>query len=409
MPRLFLRFSDSADAVDWLVRAGDGATKEGCARGDDLAAVVGDEAPWAADPGNVVAFVPAAELLALSCRIPGRSEAQLRRAAPYAVEEFLTEDVDTMHVACGTLARNEPVRCLVMPRTRVGDYVARLEAAGIAPGWMTADAMALPATSNSATVLFDGDAALVRTANQIASVDAPNLASALEAARTDFGEGDEQPLLRQVNGALSAIELTAAGFAQVESVSLERSILDYLATNFDAAKAINLLQGDFAARRRASAAWERWRPVAATACVGLAIAAIALALEGFWAAYRADALRTEARALYREIYGVERAPTDPAMRMRLRMGGAQEETVGFHRLAGNLGISLQELAGRYELLSLSYSERSGLGAEVVVPDYDSLEKLEVALAGRAVDLDVVSAELFEQRVRTNLRINEGGG
>lgn len=414
MSRLFLRIAASADAVEWLARGedeqqGDGASVEGCAPVDELADVLAEEAPWAVD-SEVVVFVPAAELLALSCHIPGRSETQRRRAAPYAVEEFLTEDIETMHVACGELVRNEPVRCLVMPRGRLQSYLALLESAGIAPTFMTADAMALPATPTSANVLFDGDIALVRTAKQIASVDVPNLAAALQAVRTEFAE-EEQPLLRQINGTLSEIELTAAGFApqQVESLPLGGSLLGFLASAFDAADAINLLQGEFVAKRRAKAAWAPWRPVTVTTGVGLAVAVVALVAEGFWAAQRADALRSDAQALYRDIYGVEQAPANPAARMRLRLGGAPAETVGFHRLVGNLGSSLQELAGRYELRSLSYSERTGLGAEVIVPDYDSLEKIELALAERTVDLDVVSAELFEERVRTNLRINDGRG
>lgn len=414
MSRLFLRFAASADAVEWLACAdgeeGEGATVEGCTPVDELADALAELAPWAANAGDVVVFVPAAELLALSCEIPGRSETQRRRAAPYAVEEFLTEDIETMHVACGELVRNEPVRCLVIPRARVQSYLTLLESAGIAPAFMTADAMALPVAPASANVLFDGDVALVRTDNQIASVDVPNLAAALEAVRMDFDE-EEQPLLRQINGKLSEIELTAAGFAagHVESLPLEGSLLGFLASAFDAANAINLLQGDFAARRRTHAAWAPWRPVAVTTGVGLAIAVVVLVAEGFWATQRANALREDAQALYRDIYGVAQAPANPALRMRMRLGGAPAETVGFHRLVGNLGTSLQQLAGRYELRSLSYSERIGLGAEVIVPDYDSLEKIEVALAERTVDLDVVSAELFEERVRTNLRINDGRG
>ena len=358
MSRLFLRFAASADAVEWLACAdgeeGEGATVEGCTHVDELADALAELAPWAANAGDVVVFVPAAELLALSCEIPGRSETQRRRAAPYAVEEFLTEDIETMHVACGELVRNEPVRCLVIPRARVQSYLTLLESAGIAPAFMTADAMALPVAPASANVLFDGDVALVRTDNQIASVDVPNLAAALEAVRMDFDE-EEQPLLRQINGTLSEIELTAAGFAagHVESLPLEGSLLGFLASAFDAANAINLLQGDFAARRRTHAAWAPWRPVAVTTGVGLAIAVVVLVAEGFWATQRANALREDAQALYRDIYGVERAPANPAVRMRMRLGGAPAETVGFHRLVGNLGTSLQQLAGRYDRLRSS--------------------------------------------------------
>ncbi len=416
MPRLFLRFDGLTKrtddgfevGVDWLVRGDDGtAIAEGHADASQLVAVIEGEAPWAREPAHVVVLVPTAEILALSCQVPGRNVAQLRRAAPYAVEEFITEDIDAMHVACGELARNEPVRSLVASRRSIEDWRACLSAAAVTPGFMTADAMALPAGANRVSVLFEEETALVRTSEQIASVDVPNLAAVLEGVR---GEDVDRPaMLCQINGTLSEIDLSQSGFApaEVENVPLEESLLSYLANSFDDAQAINILQGDFAVKRRGDASWMRWRSVAAGAGVWGVIALIFLAAEGFWAAHQADEFRQQAAQLYRDIYDVERVPGNPATRMRLRLGEAATISQGFHRLLANLGTALQEIGGRYDLQSLSYSERGGLGADMIVADYDALDRLEAELARRGFDLEVVSAEQHEARVRANLRIADG--
>ncbi len=419
MSRLFLRFTEplpdadeqtpSAD-VEWLVLGDDGAVAaEGSTNLDALGTVAEQCQPWVDDPAKVVVLISTSEALALSCRVPGRNAAQLRRAAPYAVEEFITEDIDAMHVACGALARGAPLRCLVAPRESVAGYLACLQSAGIRPGWMTTDAMALPIAPDVVTILYLGDTALVRTMDQTACVDLANLPPILDSVRSGF-DSTQEPQLRQINGTLSDVYLSQAEFApaQIENLTFDGSLLAYLASALDAASAINLLQGDFTPKRAPGGAWARWRAVAAGAGVWLAVALTLLVAEGLWATYRADALREEAEQIYRDIYDVERVSGNPAARMRFRLGQAPATKVGFHHLLGNLGTSLQQLAGSYELTSLSYSERSGLGAEVIVPNYDALETLQDSLAQRGVELEVVSAEQEQERVRTNLRMVEGG-
>ena len=415
MPRLFIRFDGAlvrtdADAfdveTDWLVCDDAGSmTAQGRTDGNDLAAVVAREAPWATDSTRVVVFVPTAEVVGLRCDVPGRSAAQLRRAARYAVEPFIAEDIDTMHVACGALARHEPVRCLVVPRRTMTDWLKCLTSVGIAPGYITPDAMALPSVPNGVTVLYDGDSALVRTTDEIASIDLANLGPTLETLRSGFDES-ASPMLRQVNGTLSEVELRAGGFAaaEVHDVPVEDSLLAFLAASFELGDAIDLLQGEFTVKRRATGAWMRWRPAAALAAGWLALAAVITGAQGFWANQRADGYREQAIALYREIYGVERAPGNPATRMRVRLGQAPETRLGFQRVLGYLGVALSELSERYELRSVSYNERSGFGADVVVADYEVLDQLKLALGRQGLDLEIVSAEQHEDRARASIRI-----
>ena len=414
MLRLFVRFASPVERaddgaldadVDWLIcDDADGVKTQGRTDGAGLATLIADDAPWATDPARVVAFVPTAEVVALRCEVPGRTAAQLRRAARYAVEPFLTEDIDTMHVACGALTRHEPVRCLVTPRAAMRNWLDVLGDAGIAPGCMTPEAMALPAGANAIAVLYDGEDALLRTGDQVASIDAANLATTLMSLRADLDEADGVTL-HQVNGSLAPVDLRAAGFAidEVEDVGSHGSVLADLASAFDSRFAIDLLQGEFTVKR-AAGTWARWRPAAILAGAWLVLGLVVAAAQGLWANHRADGYRAEAVALYRDIYGVERAPGNPATRMRVRLGQAPETRLGFHRLLGHLGVALSDLSGQYELRSVSYSERGGFGADVLVADYDVLDELKTALGERGLDLEIVSAEQHEDRARASIRI-----
>lgn len=433
MPRLFVAFpEDQADAgIEWLVRGDDGEVAGyGYAGDGELLALIEGEAQWTPNaPDDVVVFVPASEAVALSCTVPGRNPNQIRRAAPYAIEEYLTGDIEEMHVACGPIARNAPVRCLVAPHARMADWLGRLEAVGIVPGILTADALALPSEPNLVCALFrDDGTALVRTTEQTASLDVPNLAAALAMLHEDAngdepaagereggiphgkGEGGSEARLRQINGALGDAELVLTGFApaRIETVEVGDTPLQALSATFDSANAIDLLQGDYAVKRRAGGHWAQWRSVAAGAGAWFALALVLFAAQGLWAARQADALRAEANEIYREVYDARRVPGNPATRMRLRLGQAPADAATFHRLAAIFAAALGQLGDAYQLLSLSYSERSGFGGEVVVADYDALEEMRQAFAGQGFDLVVVSAEQHDSRVRANLRITAGG-
>ena len=417
MLRLFVRFTSPVGLPDGALDAridcvvwddADGVKTQGRTDAAGLATLIAEEAPWATDPARVVAFVPTAEVVALRCEVPGRTAAQLRRAARYAVEPFITEDIDTMHVACGALTRHEPVHCLVTTRDAMRAWLNVLGNAGLVPGCMTPEAMALPADGRTIAVLYDGEDALVRAGDQVASIDAANLAAALVSLRAELDEADGV-LLHQVNGGLSAVDLRAAGFAideveEVEEVGSQGSVLGELARSFDARAAIDLLQGEFTVKRRANGAWARWRPAAVLAGAWLVLGLLVAGAQGLWANRQADGYRAQAVALYREIYGVDRAPGNPATRMRVRLGQAPETRLGFHRLLGHLGVALSDLAGKYELRSVSYTERGGFGADVLVADYDVLDELKATLAARGLDLEIVSAEQHEDRARASIRL-----
>lgn len=409
MARLFLHYrsmtneNHSDPDVDWLVRGDDGTDVEGHVPLSALAEVVETHAVWADDPDNVVLFVPTDDVLAVTCEVPGRNTNQIRRAVPYAVEEFIADDIDTMHVACAELRRGEPVNALIATRERVRQWLSGVSETGAAPGYMTADALALARDDDRVVALIDGDRVLLRAGSQIASVDRPNLVTALGALRGGLGE---QAALQVVNGVLSDAELRGGGFAtdEVEHLVLDQSLLGYLASEFEAGQGINLLQGDFTVLRRSRGVWARWRSVAAAAGVWLAIGLGFLFAQGIWANHHADRLHSQAVELYREIFQVERVVGNPADRMRRQLGQTPSTAPGFHDLMGRLGVGLEQIVGRHEARRLQYSARRGLDAELVVDDDAVLEKLGAILREQGLNMEVLSTDAAQTGGRIGARV-----
>lgn len=392
--------------VDYLVRDDDGMTQavgQTDARG--LAQFVETNAPWAEDPARVVVLVPVSDVLSASCMVPGRSIAQMRRAVPYAVEEFVADDIDTMQVACADLVRNQVVNCLVAPRSSVEDWLAFLAETGIRPGFLTADAMALANDANVVNVLFEDDHALVRSAEQMAGVDLPNVADVL--AGVADGDPDGPRVLRLINGTAADLPgLDVEGF-EVEEVPVATSVLDFLAGEFDG-QAVNLLQGDYAVRRRPTGAWSRWRPVAAVAGIWFLVGLALLAAQGFWADYRASRFQEQAVDLYRTLYGVDRVAGNPAARMRRLLGQTTGTDESFHGLTGQFGEGLSEIRGQYELRGVTYSTRRGLDADLVVVDDAVLERLGASLRRQGLDMEVISTDSAQSGGRIGARLRVSG-
>ncbi|MDE0659496.1 MAG: hypothetical protein F4029_18890 [Gammaproteobacteria bacterium] len=395
-------------AVDYLVRDEDGMT-EAAGRTDarGLAQIVGTLGPWAEDPAKVVILVPVSDVLSASCEVPGRSASQMRRAVPYAVEEFVADDIDTMQVACAEVVRNEPVRCLVAPRSSVEDWLALLAEAGIEPGFMTADAMALVDHGSVISVLFEDDHALVRASEQMASVDLPNLGEVIDGVADAIMDPGDRPVLRLINGTLGDLPGLRIDRFEVEEVPVETSVLGFLAGESDG-QAVNLLQGDYAVRRRPTGAWSRWRPVAAAAGVWLAVGLAALAAQGFWADYQANRFREQAVDLYRSLYGVDRVAGNPAARMRRLLGQTTGTDESFHGLVGQLGMGLSDISGQYELRGVTYSPRRGLDADLLVADDGVLERLGASLRRQGLDMEVISTDSAQSGARIGARLRVSG-
>lgn len=395
-------------AVDYLVRDDAGLIQSaGHTDATGFGEAVATIAPWADDPANVVVLVPMSDVLAASCMVPGRSAAQIRRAVPYAVEEFVADDIDTMQVASAEPVRNEPVHCLVAPRQSVEDWLAFLAQAGVQAGYLTADAMALDGDEHVVSVVLDGDESLVRSGDQVACVDLPNLGDVLQGVVTGLADGERAPVLRLINGTLADLGMRVDGI-EVEEVAVETTLLGFLASAFDGT-AVNLLQGDYVVKRRPTGAWARWRPVAVAAGLWLAIGLVVLAAQGFWADFQASRLRAEAVELYRDIYNVDRVVGNPAARMRRLLGQTDGTETSFHGLVGQFGVGLGNVSGTYELRGLAYSPRRGLDADVVVSNDAVLESLGGSLRQQGLDMEVISTDSAQSGSRIGARLRVSGG
>ena len=156
-----LRAAEEAPA-SWLVVDGNGARS-----GPLQSGPVADALNLAAER-RVVLLVPGTEVALAEPELPLRSNARLAQVVPYALEEQLASDVDTLHFAVGTRtvgAVGTPVA--IVARGLMQRWHDQCEAAGIHADAAYADSAAVPAGATGCTLLLDESLLYVRRADAL--------------------------------------------------------------------------------------------------------------------------------------------------------------------------------------------------------------------------------------------------
>ena len=422
--RLFIRIlpappahggTGTADTVgcQWLLRDDRGhALAWGESTAEEIEADLRD-APGAggvlAESDNIVVLVPAAEVAWLSRTVPGRRTSQMRRALPFAVEEALTQDVETMHIAHGPIIRGQPIRCALVDRQLIADWLARLQDGGVQPGCLVPDACLLPCGESSATILFDDGEVLVRTPDHIAGFEASTLPHILESVRASFGETDASLRLELIGGQIADGRADAGDF-NVRQTPLGGTAFDFLASQWEANGAeVNLLQGPFEPSAPGKASRSGWRGVASLAALWLILTLAVLVTEGLVADRRAIALEAESTDLYRSIYPNERRVPHAYAQMRAKLRQSDAGQVAFHLLLGQFAAGTVGVDSDISVRSLTFNDSRGeLTSELWLPGYAQIDRLKRELEGRGLSVQISSAEERDDVVRARLRIRPAG-
>lgn len=416
MPTLYIRVLSVAEPLDegyriggeWLILDNEGAVlSRGVTDYAGFSELVESSSGWLSDPANVVVILPSEHVLGVSCEVPGRNVNQIRKALPFVVEEFVTTDIEGMHLAHGGIRSGRPVRCNLVEKGLLESWRACFTEIGIAPGFLVSEAELLPDESDTAYALFDGDHVLIKTGDQAATVDRVNLSFAVA--------GLAEPRLVVVNGTLSELE-TAELEGQLEIVQEAANphtdtTLGFLANRWRTSPdAINLLQGEYTPPRKVSRGDVKWRSVGILAACWLGLAFVSMVAQGWWASQRASDLEDQSLALYRDIFPDDKRVTGSTVRRRaaskLGEAGSGEGAAGFLELLGVVAAKLDESV---TLQRVSFNGNKGeLGMDVLLQSYDQLERVKDTLVQQGLVVDITGAEQEQAGgVRAFMRLSAG--
>jgi len=398
-----LRAAEGAPA-SWLIVDSNGARS-----GPVQSGPVGD-ALGVAQGRRVLLLLPGSEITIAEPELPLRGGARLAQAVPFALEEQLASDVETLHFAVGSRAAGAvgtPVA--VVARNLFDRWQRECEAAGIHPDAAYADAAAVPVGASGCSLLLDEASLFVHRANGLPYVlDAEPLQDALDLVLGAAGETGEHVTFyagtADYERHREVIEGMRTRTASLQVKLLPEGPLPLLAAQTANGAGVNLLQGPYAPRSSFGTRFRAWRLPAA-----LAAAAALLFLAGqavtLWQLNRADrALQAQIDEVAAQVFPDQKV-VDPVAQMR---GLANARSASGGGLLPVLSVLSQALAQAPDTRIEAMSFRgNALELRLTAPSVQSLDDIQQSMNRDGIVAELQSATPRGSVVEGRLQVRLG--
>jgi general secretion pathway protein L len=265
-----LRASEEAPA-SWLIVDGIGA-RSGPVQSGPVA-----DALAQAQGRRTVILLPATEATLASPELPVRGGARIAQAVPFALEEQLASDLESMHFAVGTrsattVGRGTPV--VMVSRPLLDRWQSTWEAAGIHADAAYSESSLIPAAPNATVLVLDDATLHVQRPDTVAyALDAQPLDVALDLALDDPAESGHHVTFYATPADYETHKEVIEGLrertATLQVKLLPDGTLPLLATQIPVAHPVNVLQGAYAAPSSFGTQFKRWRVPAGLAAATL--------------------------------------------------------------------------------------------------------------------------------------------
>lgn len=416
-----------ADSVlySWVLLDASGET-QAQGEGDSRDNIENTLAQNALENVHLVALIPGDEALMCFADIPAKQTRFVMQALPYAVEEQIAQDIDSVHLALG-------------PRGEHGFRVAAIDHdqmekwSGQFSGWehvtldgIFTDAALLPETEGGWTICLDGDDVLLLSdRGEWLRMQASNLAMFAQTLSIPSSEEvvAEIPVTVYGSGAdlsqheESIRQLSANGRLRINRKELEIPVIELLAHAYHhhLTNPVNLCQGGYAVRAGGSSPLQPWRPLIAVASIWFVLQ---LGLEigmGWHYKQQAEDINTQAMSVYREYFPQDRSASPGNVKRivqgqinEMQSGGAQLGFVDLMKYTGEQYRKTATGGGNVTFNSVNYSRNRGeLVVDVRASDYSKLNALRTGLTGTGLEASIGSVVNESSGARGRLTVSGG--
>jgi general secretion pathway protein L len=407
---LIIRLRAARDEhVSWVVM-----TPQGRRVGDIGRGTLAEAGAFA--PGRrVVALLPGTDIMLCETSMPIRNQARLLKALPYSLEDHLAEDVEGLHFAASRPDAGGRVRAAVVDQSLMRDMQRLFAEAGLQVDAVYADSEAVPLNPGSLTLLLDGariylappvglpqvfdGLTLVQVLSIVCPDGLPNHLLVYCEAHHDRHLADYWSELRDQGVGVDVHLQPEGGISR-------------LAAGIIAQPGINLLQGEFAARRSHWALWQQWRIAAMMLAAFGLVVILGKVVEVQRLAAEVSALDDEIQATFQRSFGnIPVSDYRAQTRAQLaRLGAGPRPDAELIAGLDALGRSLAQAGGNTEVLALSY-RRGVLDLRVRAPDVATLDRLQRGLteAGAGQAEIQVANPVDGGAVEGRLQVRHGSG
>lgn len=342
---------------------------------------------------HIDVLVPGEAVLLLEANIPARSQASLRQALPFAVEENLLDGVENYHLALGRKLADQRYLVAAVSKVQMQQWVDLLDEL---PGQLRAfvpDSLAVPAT-DGIHIWCESGRTLLRHSDVLGFVgNDDEVRAVLDLSRPD--------------GTVSVSEWAGATDWAGQRLATSGDALTTLTRTVAEQPAVNLLQGAFnTEQERATRAWGWLRYAAMIAALA---AGVELANRG-WQVHQAKqqfARSTDqSEQIFRQTFPEVQRVVNARAQMQQQLtalGGSAANSGGFLGLLRRAGPALSGSAITID--DMNYRD-GALELRVVAADYESIEQVSQQLIQRQLNSAVGQVMTLGDGSSAQLRIAE---
>ncbi len=369
---------------------------------------------------QVIALLPALEVLRTSAEVPLKAGSRLLQVLPFALEEQLAADVDELHFAAGSRDEHGRVPVAVVRRDAMAAWTRRLDEAGIDAAHAYCESDAVGAMPNTATLLVQADGAVLTAADGSATpLDCDNLDAVLELWVSQQLADASVPLHLVVYGTPAMLapfaptwERLQARLASLDVRGLAEGALPRLAARIVTSPGIDLLQGEFARRAGLAGFWPAWRLstalAAALALLALGVQLLETSRLGREAARLDGTIDQAFHHVFPDAGPVADARTELSARLQ-QLG--QQGVGGPHEFLDVLRVVGQAVQAENQARIEGLSYRPGtLELRLRAPNVEALDRIQQGVTqSGGVRAQIQSANSVGDQVVGRLQITRAGG
>lgn len=374
---------------------------------------------------RLIGLIPGEDALFCVADIPAKQSRFIQQALPYAVEEQIAQDIESVHLAIGTHS-DVGYRVAAIDHRQMTHWMrlfsdwdhARLEA-------VYPDAALLPITDGGWSICLDGDAVmLVSDRGEWLAVQSRNLAMFAQTLAAPPSDEVVAELPISLFGTDSEFEHLQSDVAVLKSSSrlvvkeqtLELMPLELLAHahHNHLCQPINLCQGAYSIKSGNSGLFGAWKPLVAVASAWFFIQVAVEIGFGYYHGQQAEQVQAQAMEIYQRAFPNDTRTNAGNVRRvvqgQLNQMQASGSDAGFITLMKYTGSEYSKLSGADSIVfnSVNYSQNRGeLVVDVRADSYGKLSALRNGLTEKGLEAQIGSVVNESDGARGRLTVSGG--